>query len=539
MQDFHLFEIGENIMRIDAMLNSLQINTENLAAVKDLLSKLQPGDVIRAQIMDFISNEVLLKLFDSTMIKASVQEDFSAEIGKFKNFVVKENQPDQLVLQEIKKSGTEQTKDDSNLLKALTKLDIPRTEENIKLAKTISENNLPLTREVFDNSAKILSAYKEIDIAKAVIMEANKIDVTPASVKQLGLLEKGSISLGNELNELMSMLDDAAQSIAETNNSDNTKNMAAIKAGSSTVSSDGETLNQGTATEIKANIEANINTKVNENNVITAKNEADKAVEAEKSMFDAKSFLKLVEDSMEQTGKCVVYEKTGNTNEKAAVNTTEEVSNSLNTDKKVTSELKNEIEKLFVKLEDIESEKKLDLEKNIKSLGEKLDKIKEEINTQNLPNKEVLIQKVDNIINQLKFIDDIRSFGYYVPIPLKLNGNLGEADLYVLKRNKNKKISPDDATVFLALDTINMGRVETLLSVSKKTISLNMRLEEKEYEDYIKTRFIDLYNMLSQNGYKLTDIKYRITSEPTNIFNINKVAKDMMSSQSRGVDIRL
>jgi len=544
--------IEEINMRVDGMINGVQTSNEGLspAMLKDLISRLSPGDVVRAQILDYISNEVLLKLFDSTTVMASVPEDFSEEIGKYTNFVVKENLPDKLVLEEVKNAKPELSKEDANILKTLTQLGIPKTDDNIKLAKTITENNLPITKEFFESTANLINSYKDVDIPKAVIMEANKIDATPASVKQLGLLEKGSISLGNELNELISMLDDATDNQVETIENKTMVKPAEVKAVTTVSPKEGQPLN--TEADAAINKNSGLTPKNDEKDNVGVQKELNKSNATDKPEFNAKSFLKLVEESLKQNSKQDIVDeivkKSSNEQEKTTIKSDDdnktqvkkaEGNEPLNYDKKITSELKKEVEKLFVKLEDIQNDKKVDLEKNIKSLGDKLEKIKEDINALNPPNKEVLIQKADNIINQLKFIDDIKSFGYYVPIPMKLNGTLGQADLYVLKRNKNKKVNPEDATVFLALDTVNMGRVETLLLINKKTISLNVRLEDKVYEDYVKTRFIDLYNMLGKKGYKLTDIKYRRINEPTNIFNINKVAKDIMSSNSGGVDIRL
>jgi len=536
-------------MRIDAMINGAAVNTQvlNGLTLKELTSRLSPGDIVRAQILEFVANEVLLKLFDSTTLQASVPDGFEGEVGKYTNFVVKESLPDRLVLEEQKNTVPKVQKDDGDILKALSKMGVSQSDDNIKLAKTIIENKLPLTKEFFDNTSKLLQSSKEIDIPKAIIMEANKIEATPESIKQLGLLEKGSVSLSNQLKELVTLLEDANNSFNKSNQNDissqnlkmsdtlksNERQTALVSRGvvqENLVAKENSPNQKATISSVTSNIEGE------KNNVQVPTKKA-----AESKLFDAQSFLKQLEDSLGAKNDLILDNSGKETKpvekvlDRLVVNKEVLQENA----KKIAIELKNDIEKLYIKPENMDREKNIELEKNIKTMGENLENIKEEISSLNFNNKEVILQKVDNILNQLRFINDVKSFGYYIPIPVKLNGVLKQADLYVLKRNKNKKVNPEDATIFLALDTSNMGRVETLLSINKKSISLNMRIEEKEYENYIRTRFVDLFNLLSSKGYKLTDIKYRQINEPVNMFNVNKVVNNILTSNSSGVDIRL
>lgn len=528
-------------MRIDGMFNGGQINLQSLG---DLTSKLSPGDVVRAQILDFIANEVLLKLMDSTTVRASVPEGFEGEIGKFTNFIVKESLPDKLVLEEQKANIPKSLNEDANILKELAKAGISQTSENVKLAKAIMENNLPLTKESFDNVSKLIQTSKEIDIPKAIFMEANKIDATQNSIKQLGLLEKGSISLGNQIDELISLLDEVAenkptlegQSIQQNKEAGESQKINTTGANIENEKANiklADTQNVKVPLEIKTETNDKAANKIENNKTNTIKQ--NEQLTNEKS-FDAESFLKSIEDSINPKESKI---KARTHDDKNADPSKEDAASGQKSTKNMTAELKKDVEKLFIKLENPDKEKNVELEKSIKNLGEKLQEVKEQLAKADIPNKEVILNKVDNILNQLRFIDDVKNFGYYVPIPLKLNGVLEQADLYVLKRNKNKKVNPEDATVFLALDTNNMGRVETLCCINKRAISLNMRVESKEYEDYLRTRFVDLYNLLASKGYKLTDIKYRQIDEPINMFNVNKVAKELLSTQAGGLDIRL
>ena len=78
-------------------------------------------------------------------------------------------------------------------------------------------------------------------------------------------------------------------------------------------------------------------------------------------------------------------------------------------------------------------------------------------------------------------------------------------------------------SLFVSLDTINLGQVDSLVNINKKNISINIRAERKEAINFIKKNYIDLYNILLEKGYKLVDIKYRLIEEKISILNLNNI----------------
>jgi uncharacterized protein (DUF342 family) len=105
--------------------------------------------------------------------------------------------------------------------------------------------------------------------------------------------------------------------------------------------------------------------------------------------------------------------------------------------------------------------------------------------------------------------------------------------------SKRKRIDPGNVTVFLSLDTKSLGLVESLISISKKNISLNMRVESGEIIDLFKERFQELYNSLEEMGYRLVDIKYRVIEEKVNLLNVNKVLDSEINRSKKTIDFRI
>jgi hypothetical protein len=127
-----------------------------------------------------------------------------------------------------------------------------------------------------------------------------------------------------------------------------------------------------------------------------------------------------------------------------------------------------------------------------------------------------------------------------VQIPLNIwSGNL-TGELHVLKRdNKRKRIDPEDTTVVIALDTANLGKIESVIGVNKKNISINMRVENEETIKLIKESYGKLYNRLSSIGYKLVDMKYRIIDDELDLLNINKVVPNELKKHKKSLDIKI
>jgi hypothetical protein len=107
------------------------------------------------------------------------------------------------------------------------------------------------------------------------------------------------------------------------------------------------------------------------------------------------------------------------------------------------------------------------------------------------------------------------------------------------KDSKKKAIDPENVTMFISLDTVNLGKIDSLLNISKKNISLNMRLENAEIINFIKQNYKDLYYRLSEKGYKLVDVKYRLHGEEANIITVKEIVKKETQSNSISIDCRL
>jgi hypothetical protein len=203
-----------------------------------------------------------------------------------------------------------------------------------------------------------------------------------------------------------------------------------------------------------------------------------------------------------------------------------------------TDRIRRSFEKMFVRVS--EDSKDMDVKKVYKSMYEKLDTLAKALETSKVLGKEDMLMRVLSLKDNIEFVNDINRHSVYMQIPLNIMDSNTTGELYILKRDsKRKRIDPANVTVFLSLDTKSLGLVESLISINKKNISLNMRFENREVIDLFKESFQELYNSLQEMGYKLVDIKYRVIEEKVNLINANKALDSELNRFKKAIDFRI
>jgi hypothetical protein len=205
---------------------------------------------------------------------------------------------------------------------------------------------------------------------------------------------------------------------------------------------------------------------------------------------------------------------------------------------KKESVLRRTLENIYVKLDSKNPE--LNVKKLYRDIYETLEVIKESVAGSLAKNSDEIMSKIESIQNNIKFLNELSNYSTYVQIPINLMNKLTNGEIYVLKRDsRKKKINPEDTTMYISLDTQNIGKVDSLISLNKKNISVNMRVEELKVSEFFKENHKQLYNRLADIGYKLVDLKCRVVSEDVNLLNINNIVKNETTGSRRAIDCKI
>ncbi|EPR13530.1 hypothetical protein [Ruminiclostridium papyrosolvens] len=159
---------------------------------------------------------------------------------------------------------------------------------------------------------------------------------------------------------------------------------------------------------------------------------------------------------------------------------------------------------------------------------------------QHLPSlvRETAVNIVNNLESNVNFINQLNNYSSYVQLPLSIFNKNTTGELYMLKKgSKAKKLDPSNLTVLLSLETNNIGRIDTLLSIKEKDVSTNFRLEDSGVFNILKDSHKMLYNSLLEKGYRLVDFTYKLLEDPISIVNFEEEAKKEFIKTPNNIDI--
>jgi len=207
-------------------------------------------------------------------------------------------------------------------------------------------------------------------------------------------------------------------------------------------------------------------------------------------------------------------------------------------------QLKDAIEKIFIDISPDQVVEDLDLGSLHKELDNKLDMLKDSVKTsglaglsgsESLTSAAAKLNDSVNLLNQLSHSNML-----YYQLPINLSGFRTTAELYVMKRQADKKrIDPHDTVMFVSLDTEHLGRIETLLDVKGVNVSIGIRTEKAQINDFVKENIRYLYAGLAESGYKLANINYTLIDKPSSPMKQEKLLSKMIEPDHIKLDMRI
>jgi hypothetical protein len=194
---------------------------------------------------------------------------------------------------------------------------------------------------------------------------------------------------------------------------------------------------------------------------------------------------------------------------------------------------------LFARLDDGGQEAAKSLKDTAAGMEKKLLELKDVLGNTNLANKGELAAKTEQMISQGRIMSD-NSLFTYIQIPVTANEQNRSAELYIYKRSrKGKRIDPENAVILIGLDTENMGRVETVIRVERRSVYLQFKTEKEGAANSISRNASKLQDMLSEVGYTLAHTRITRLHEKTTPLNAAQTMVQNSRRTSTYVDLRV
>lgn len=565
-----------NIIFLGGQLNAVSLPD---ATPAETLSRLSVGELVRAQVIKICADELVLRLFDGTAVTAKSLVPVKAREGEMMELLVKENDNGRVLLETVKRQAKSDARDEAGLKEILKKADIPSTKINTEIARHFVQNDMKVDRAVI---AKIAGALKgfgdDLPIKEAFFLQTNNVEINEKNIKSLKMYVNGNARIDRQLSELEELLGkirdtgfvrDMLRQVEshETAKVGRTQQDAAVKDGFENaeqyrepVRHEGEPVKHEVGKQAKGGL-------IEENT-----SEIPQRENAHKNLTEMPQSMKKESKVLTETGRGGSREADGSSRDKAAVRSAADTKTAVpDADIKVSkgedspkvffdmketlgkeaekhirddNGIKNRLKELFGRFHAKVAEYALTEEELApgalyKDIIEKLQIIKRSIRQSDVPSKTEVISTITRIEENINFMNLLNSHASYIQIPLSMWSGNTTVELYVLKRGGKKRIDPNNASVAISLKTAYLGLVEAFVNLFNKSLSVNVRVEDRETADFIKKFSRELYNALQGKGYNLAEFKCRVADEPLNMLNVNRIEEDIRSGYKCSVDVKV
>lgn len=542
-----LGKYGQNTVPVTAQEQAVKTGTQQLAGT---LSSLQTGNVFEGTVTDISDGQVLLTLANGEKISARLEGQIQLRLNQAMFFEVKSNTQTQIAIKPYLNG------DSSNptLLKALMQAGMGVTTDNLEMVRTMMEEQLPIDKNSLNQMMRQLAMFPKA--APSVIAQMNKlgIPVTEANVQQFSNYKADTAAIMKELENVLEQLPKSIAGEGDTAGQMTAKNMQLmdILFGGETIeqsqdagakaqellakTADGSvTIKSGEqqAADIAKELQQILSTAEDGMQQTSAAGEgiqqADAAKQAEGRQMPAATQGSLGEilgkegaasleqqlKALETDGKQVLFDKNGNLNTGMSA---EEFLKNLNqlfkenefpqkealfklfSGKEYQTIFKKAVENQWY-LEPQETGSKETVEKLYNRLQTQMNRLDEFIK-QAGSGTEGLQKAVADVRGNIEFMNQINQIYNFVQLPLKMNGQNVNSELYVYTNKKNPRDMDGELSAFLHLDMDHLGSTDISIKMKGTAVKTNFYMADDASYELILAHAEELAERLENKGYQ-------------------------------------
>ena len=557
-------------MRIGDYTNITAAGNNN---VSDPISNLEKGDVIRAKVIEVTSDEAVLRLSNGSIIKAKTLEVLNAKSGQTITLTVASKSEGTVILESVKDATRIDIKPD--ILKSLLEaIGIRPNVRNMELASEFLKEEAPVIADNMEAAAELMKSMPGLSPEKTAFLVSRGLDAGEIQIDVLNRFLDGDLKLGHQLKEIQAILtqiSDTQENVqasrpvtdmqAKISNEPVNQQLFVLTKDSSVQVSTSQRMAENVTNpapsgtiEIRTG-EEGLAPEAIADDATFAGNLSEKAAEtpsAEKSSGGMPAEIEYEQVSTDpkaeqQSSKTVDTPNMMKQQQVATQTSTLKESGQLSARQAEdgVSSLVEAVKELFVKTDSSKLASEIDMDKLNNDLAQRMELLKAVTSYSQAKDSNVskdLSTAANLVSNTLKLINHLNENNMlYYQIPINLSGYETTAELYIMKRGQQtrKRIDAHNTLMFISLDTNNMGRIETLADVKDDTITINIRTESNEINDFIKENAKHLYSGIKACGYRLAGIRYAVIDSPATPMQQEKLLSAMQGLNHGKVDYRI
>ena len=507
---------------------SLEQNLKN--GMEEIASK-QPGQSVTGEVIEKNGSDILLAIGKNQMLRAKLDAGIPVEEGQMMTFSIKNASGAKVILSPLYAN----TGNDPNVSKALQMAGIPENALTGKMVQTMMQEGMSIDRDSLSRMLRVVSANPEANVETVVQLSRLEIPVTENTLFQMeayknlehqitdGIFEiadalqntaavmindgdaEGAVSLYREILSLLSEgesvqpqaegeaqisvglpseealpLKEAVRLLNEFLNGDALQPDKEIVEENALLRESGLQTEKGQEFLGQQKIESGLQTE--------GQQRAESSIQA-----DGGTPLKTIGVLLERLEKALLSDE-------IAPYQRESISR-LFSGKEFQQAIKNEmIKQWLLTPEDVGKEHKA--EELYEKLNSQLSRFRQTLN-QSVGADTSLARAVSNLSGNIDFMNQMNQMFTYIQLPLKLQSQEANGELYVYTNKKNLAKKDGEVSALLHLDMEHLGSVDVYVSMKDTKVSTQFRLKDDSALDLIAGH-IDLLNeRLNKRGYTM------------------------------------
>lgn len=549
------------------------VSSARNASVGRQIQSLTPGQTLQGEVVARDGNQVQIKVADDFILEARVDANINLEVGKLMTFEVRNNGQTLQLSPLFANTATQ-----ANALKALEMASLPITQDTVVMTGLMMEAGLPIDKASLQQVFREINSFSGSNISDVVDLHRLGLTVNEENLTQVSSYKNLTHQLVDGMHNIQSSLGDTMGSMVAEGNVEGAAKLfqevlqlvqgiadgsvetadistqpgttldtslpnGGIGSGVAQVFVDGtvveQTVQEGENANIQpgaANAQAEAGAKsaadLLQETLTNVVNNKNATANQELSLKDA---LVAILRSLGQNGN---YEdllqqlnqagQDGNLPDQAKVmqellarglqDGNRELLETLVRHKGAQNVLSEGLSKLWtISPEDVADSGKVEelysrLNRQLKDLSHILE--------QNGQNQSTAFKAVNNMSQNVDFLQQLNQAYTYVQLPLRLQNGEAHGDLYVYTNKRNLAAKDGQISALLHLDMEYLGPVDVYVAMQAEHVNTRFYVQDDEMLDFLEQHMDILTQRLQKRGYNC-DFAMQVRGEDTDASGLN------------------
>lgn len=527
---------------------------ERIRHLQNEVRALKPGQTLQGMVVSRDGNSVQIELAQDFSINAKIDKSVSLALGQMMSFEVKANSSSFMSLAPLYTN----TANTATILRALAAAGLPETAENIEMVAKMMEEGMPIDKESVLNMSRLLMDFPGKDPTSIIQMTRLGLPVTEANIEQFEQYRNANHQILSSAQTIADQLSQAFTELAGSGQSE--RAFAFYQAVLEIFTEDGadgtvtvqtqegaETSQAGDAVQTAPGSGENAETtQTAENGGGQTQNAASaetagqpaQAEEAAPKGQPAGVPVEELPKGAEEEGRTPVmgreqWQRLGDALRELGMNeeTAAQVKNGTLPPKDVLQFIRQLLPKVLrgevpeqalqkllggkefqellkeqigrqwtIEPHDVADKKQVEqLYERIREQTARLSQALEAAGKGDAP----VARSVQNLQNNVDFMNQMNHLYTYVQLPLKMLGNNAHGDLYVYTNKKSLAAKDGQVSALLHLDMEHLGPLDVYVTMKDKQVATNFTVADESVLELIEKNIEVLNKRLEGRGYSL------------------------------------